>query len=334
MKVMLKRMANEQEAQKNADRQAAEKKTKLVDDMSLMKQSELWKMVVGDRVRSLLKYESSRKGKDKGKDKGKKEAKRSTLGSCTVCTKTTTDPCLKIRLNTWCCNRKNQITSRTWGKIMHAGKGKKSGQEKSKTQPQTSKGKIKGKSSGKGQACEEHTKPSQETGKGKGNSKRGFTGGESSEDWTSARWDSHTNARDTYVVSSTLRLELECPVCTDVTNGIALKKQLIFGFPRRGRCAIWIHVKLPVYLVLRLGGSNAQCQTPFQRQRTSRSEPSYPSQSRHWEWVQMEGNSWPEWVRKAGVREHDEQAYCAWQHIARSGCGTSHSIFPRPKNVV
>ena len=231
MKVMLKRMANEQEAQKNADRQAAEKKTKLVDDMSLMKQSELWKMVVGDRVRSLLKYESSRKGKDKGKDKGKKEAKRSTLGSCTVCTKTTTDPCLKIRLNTWCCNRKNQITSRTWGKIMHAGKGKKSGQEKSKTQPQTSKGKIKGKSSGKGQACEEHTKPSQETGKGKGNSKRGFTGGESSEDWTSARWDSHTNARDTYVVSSTLRLELECPVCTDVTNGIALKKQLIFWLP-------------------------------------------------------------------------------------------------------
>ena len=51
--------------------------------------------------------------------------------------------------------------------------------------------------------------------------------------------------------------------------------------------------------------------------------------------LRWEGNSWPEWVRKAGVREHDEQAYCALQHIARSGCGTSHSIFPRPmKNVV
>ena len=84
-------------------------------------------------------------------------------------------------------------------------------------------------------------------------------------------------------------------------------------------------------VALRLVGSSARCQTPFQRQRTTRSEPFYLSQSRHWEWVEMEGNSWPEWVRKAGVREHDEQAYCAWQHIARSGCGTSHSIFPRSK---
>ena len=40
-----------------------------MNDMSLMKQSELWKMMVGDRDRSLLKYEASQKGKDKGKDK-------------------------------------------------------------------------------------------------------------------------------------------------------------------------------------------------------------------------------------------------------------------------
>ena len=162
-----------------------------------------------------------------------------------------------------------------------AGKGKKSGQEKGKTQPQTSKGKIKGKISGKGKYAK--SRPSHETGKDKGNSKKGFTSGESSDDWKSARRDStsHTNARDTYVVSSTLWLQLECPVCTDVTNGIALKRQFIFDFPRRGRCASWIHVKLPVYLVLCLGGRNARCQTPFQRQRTTRSESSYPSQSRH-----------------------------------------------------
>ena len=170
----------------------------------------------------------ARKARTKGKDKWKKKVKRSTLRSCTVFTKTTTDTCLKIGLNTWCCNRKNQIPSGTWGDIKHAGRGKKSGQEKGKTQPQTSKGKIKGKSSGKGQACEKTTKPSQETGKDKGNSKKGFTGGESSEDWKIARWDSpsHTSAWDTYVVS---RLELECPVCTDVTDGIALKKQLILA---------------------------------------------------------------------------------------------------------
>ena len=30
----------------------------------------------------------------------------------------------------------------------------------------------------------------------------------------------------------------ECPVRTDVTNGIALKRQFILGFPRRDRCAI------------------------------------------------------------------------------------------------
>ena len=127
------------------------------------------------------------------------------------------------------------------------GKGKKSGQEKGKTQPQTSKGKIKGKNSGKGKHA--RSRPSQETGKDKGNSKKGFTSGESSDDWKSARWDStsHTNARDTYVVSSTLWLQLECPVCTDVTNGIALKRQSILGFPRRGRCASWIHVKFRVY---------------------------------------------------------------------------------------
>ena len=54
-----------------AKRQAGEKKTKLLNEMSMMKPSELWKMAVDDRVRSLLKGESSQKGKGKGKGKGK-----------------------------------------------------------------------------------------------------------------------------------------------------------------------------------------------------------------------------------------------------------------------
>ena len=42
-----------------------------MNDMSLMKQSELWKMTVDDRGRSILKSERGQKGKDKGKgDKG------------------------------------------------------------------------------------------------------------------------------------------------------------------------------------------------------------------------------------------------------------------------
>ena len=98
MKVMLERVANEQEAQKNAARQAREKKTKLMNDMSLMKQSELWKMMADDRVRSLLKSNRTRKARTKLKVKGKK--KRSTLRSCTARTKTTADPWLKTRLNT------------------------------------------------------------------------------------------------------------------------------------------------------------------------------------------------------------------------------------------
>ena len=41
MKAMLKKMTNEQEAQKNAEKYVGDKKTKLMNDMSLMKQSEL-----------------------------------------------------------------------------------------------------------------------------------------------------------------------------------------------------------------------------------------------------------------------------------------------------
>ena len=68
-----------------------EKKTKLLNDMSTVKPSELWKMAVDDRVRSLLKSVSSQKGKGKGKGKGKK--KRLTPRSCTAFTKITMDPC-------------------------------------------------------------------------------------------------------------------------------------------------------------------------------------------------------------------------------------------------
>ena len=73
MKAMLDRVANEQDALKKAERQAGEKRTKLLSDTSMMKQSELWKMAVDDRVRSLLKGESSQKGKGKGKGNGKNQ---------------------------------------------------------------------------------------------------------------------------------------------------------------------------------------------------------------------------------------------------------------------
>ena len=84
--------------EKKAERQAGEKKTKLLSDMSMMKASELWKMTVDDRVRSLLKSESSQKGKGKGKGKGKTKC-LTPPRSCTAFTKTTMYPCLKIRLN-------------------------------------------------------------------------------------------------------------------------------------------------------------------------------------------------------------------------------------------
>ena len=50
MKAMLERVANEQDARKKAERLAGEKKTKLLNDMSVMKPSESWKMAVDDRV--------------------------------------------------------------------------------------------------------------------------------------------------------------------------------------------------------------------------------------------------------------------------------------------
>ena len=56
---------------KKAERLAGEKKTKLLNDMSMMKPSELWKMAVDDRVRGLLKSDSSQKSKGEGKSKRK-----------------------------------------------------------------------------------------------------------------------------------------------------------------------------------------------------------------------------------------------------------------------
>ena len=47
--------------------------------MSMMKPSDLWKMAVGDRVRVLLKSDSSQKGKGKGNSKGKKTRKVSQV---------------------------------------------------------------------------------------------------------------------------------------------------------------------------------------------------------------------------------------------------------------
>ena len=49
-KATLERVANEQDARKKAERLAGERKTKLLNDMSVMKPSESWKMAVDDRV--------------------------------------------------------------------------------------------------------------------------------------------------------------------------------------------------------------------------------------------------------------------------------------------
>ena len=62
----------------------------------MSKPSELWKMAVDDRVRSLLESESSQNGKGNGKGKGK--ITRLTRRSCAAFSKTAPDHCLKIRL--------------------------------------------------------------------------------------------------------------------------------------------------------------------------------------------------------------------------------------------
>ena len=48
----------------------------------------------------------------------------------------------------------------------------------------------------------------------------------------------------------------------------------------------------------------------------------------------MDDQSWTEYVRKAGNREHDDQAYCVPQHIPTSGSGTCHSIFSRDLKIL
>ena len=66
-------------------------------------------MAVDDRVRGLLKSESSQKGK--GESKGKGKTKRLTPRSCTAFTKITMD---QVMLQ-----KKRQIPSGSWGKIKH-----------------------------------------------------------------------------------------------------------------------------------------------------------------------------------------------------------------------
>ena len=47
------------------------KRQNCLNDMSMTKPSDLWKMAFDDRVRGLLQSESCQKGKGKGKGKGK-----------------------------------------------------------------------------------------------------------------------------------------------------------------------------------------------------------------------------------------------------------------------
>ena len=197
LKAMFERVAYEQDARKKAETQEREKKTKLLSDMFMIKTSELCKMAVDDRVRSLLKSESSQKGKGKGKGKGKnKMFDHQKLYSLyhdhnrplsedqveqVMLRKNVKSPAGAGAKSS---TSKGGKGSKPW-KGKGTGKGKKSGQEKGKTQPQASKGKNKGKSSGKGKQAK--GQPSLGKGKGKVKNKKGFTGGESNKDWKSVR---------------------------------------------------------------------------------------------------------------------------------------------------
>ena len=199
MNAMLEIVANEQDAQKKAEPLAAEKKTKWLNDMSMMKPSELWKMAVDDRVRGLLKSESSQKGKGKGKGKGKNKTfdpqklyslyqdHNGPLSEDSV-EQVMLQKSVHSPAGAWAKSSTSKASGKGLKKSCNGkgtGKGQKSGQEKGKTQSRTSKGKGKGKSSGKGKQVQ--SQPAQGKGKGKGKNKEGFTGGEPNKDWKSVR---------------------------------------------------------------------------------------------------------------------------------------------------
>ena len=125
----------------------------------MMKASELWKMTVDDRVRSLLKSESSQKRKDKGKGKGK--TKCLTPQKLYSFYQDHNVPLSEDQVEQVMLQKKSTSnTSKASGKGSKpwngkgTGKGKTSDQEKGKTQPQASKGKNKGNSSGKGKQAQ------------------------------------------------------------------------------------------------------------------------------------------------------------------------------------
>ena len=128
----------------------------------MMKASELWKMTVDDRVRSLLKSESSQKRKDKGKGKGK--TKCLTPQKLYSFYQDHNVPLSEDQVEQVMLQKKSTSnTSKASGKGSKpwngkgTGKGKTSDQEKGKTQPQASKGKNKGKSSGNGKQAKGHS---------------------------------------------------------------------------------------------------------------------------------------------------------------------------------
>ena len=251
--------------------------------MSLMQPSELWKMAVDD---SVLKSESSQKGKDK--DKGKGKTKRSTLRSCTPFPKTTTDPCLKIRLNKWMLRKKIKSPAGAEAKIKHV----ESIRQRIESRPRNGKGRSRAKREAtpnhkrgrartkkelwKGQASERSAFPRK--GKRQRQKQERFHRWriqQRMEKCTSRQSLSHKRGRHTRCFEH-LVAEAGLSCLYSCHQWHRVEEAVYFGLhTSRSVCKLNSR-QAPYTVARRLVGWKAQCQTPFQRQRTTRSGPSLP----------------------------------------------------------
>ena len=166
MIAILEKVADEQEARKKL------RKTKLLNNMSVMKPSELWKVAVDNRVRSLLKSESSQKGMGKGEGKGKNKTfdplklyslhqdhngplSEDQVEQVTLHKKVKSPAGAGAKSST---SKTSGKGSKPWSGTGTA-KGKKWGQEVGKTQPKNAEGHEQRKDLWEGQAGERPTFP-------------------------------------------------------------------------------------------------------------------------------------------------------------------------------
>ena len=255
-----------------------------MNDMSLMKKSELWKMAVDDRGRSLPTSQPSQKGK--GKDKGKSKGKNKTF-----------DPQKLSNLHQ---DHNGHLSGDRVEHVMLQKNVKspaEAGAQSSTLAEERSRAKRKARPNHKRRRARSKERALERASIRKAHQTFPREGrGQRQQQERFHRWRIQRR-----LATCTLRQSqsykraryIRCFEYLVAAAGMSclyrchqrhrVEEAVYFWLPTSRSVCNLNSRQAPWVPALRLVGSSARCQTPFQRQRTTRSEPFYPSQSRHWE---------------------------------------------------